>query len=1073
MIATLALALGPLLSPSPVPAGGLPQDPEATGPKITDTKPVVLEPVNPKPADPEPADAVAREVALRSASAELGRLAVAAMGDDGAPSRERLLRTVAPLLGPGLSDWVLEVAALEAAARAGALLSGGPADLDPALRPEVLAARIRVHDAGPDGAALAHRLAGALASPFHAVRRAALERLARALVTDPELTPFLPDLAGAEGLTDETCLLLSDVLGRGGAGSRPLAAAALTARVRVLEDEPLRALEELFDLWLDRPVSADAVGYLREQFPAGSPGRGLVEALALVASGAPPPDSAPLEPAPDVAAAIGVMRGELALPLDDWDLDERAERIARRSGSADLGRALLGLVDGGELSSRARQRCVRGAAWALTLDELLARAAALDAPDAVEVWRVVANRPGPLPAAAARPWLADPRAEVREVAAREVGRRLTVEEERALLPLVEELLDDPLAEVRSLAFTWLCEAARSPATWTALRAAFDREGDVRASGWRLTERQGRWLGQLPRGVPVPAFRDLVMELVGEAGRRDPAVVELLEPLAGDGEVAALLRRGLEDELRGIEAARGYPARLLHDARAAALATALAGVEGEAATPALVDGVRRAMWRMHGADAREDARPQLPKVTCGLLQRTAGGRRALEQLVGDDAPVRVRYEAALQLSKGDPDDLELARAVAARVLADYERVDGTLRARGLEALGRSAAADPAVARFLGRLTAPGGDPSEREFAVGVMGRRALGPPLLELIGAPLAGGVPDLMDVEAAVAAVRALADPAFPGGANLEGLLDLVEELDRRLAVGEVPELEQEALEQLRGTALVAAARVSRRAVRPGGGAEAETTLRRLAAAVMQRPAAAGPGDIERRFRGEDLGDVRFRWSAEVAAVEALPALAAAFLPTDERGTAGAPPPGDPCAVDGRLLVTLGELSRRGGASAAEAEELLERGLFAMEGEPRSRPAARDLTFGRAALGRAALGRVDGGGAEDARLWDRAALQAAVLLVDWRQGRIGRAVLEAEFGVADAGARRDPEARLAALCRVFRGRAALARGDRTSDDGAVESARAWADRARPWARLDDEAARALEALDAALRRSSR
>ena len=98
---------------------------------------------------------------------------------------------------------------------------------------------------------------------------------------------------------------------------------------------------------------------------------------------------------------------------------------------------------------------------------------------------------------------------------------------------------------------------------------------------------------------------------------------------------------------------------------------------------------------------------------------------------------------------------LARAVAARVLADYERVDGTLRARGLEALGRSAAADPAVARFLGRLTAPGGDPSEREFAVGVMGRRALGPPLLELIRAPLAGGVPDLMDVEAAVAAVRA------------------------------------------------------------------------------------------------------------------------------------------------------------------------------------------------------------------------------------------------------------------------------------------------------------------------------
>ena len=995
--------------------------------------------------------AVAREISSRSVAGAYSSLAVESLDAARPLSRESLIRSSRGRLGAGAPDWVVEVEALDAAARAGALVGAGPDGDDAAARPEVEAARVRVFHARGDGEALRARLAGALSSPFHAVRRAGLERLARALVSDPELFPALPALAAEPGLIPATCLGLSDALARAGARSRAHASAAFVARARALEGEPLRALEELFDLWIDRPVAPGAVAYLREAFPAGAPGRGLVEVLALVAA-----RRAEVEPAPDVVAVLDVMHGVLALPLDDWDLDERAEQIARRSASPDLGRALLLLASKDTLSARARERCVRSAAWALPMDELLARAAALDASAAEEVWRVIASRGGPLPPPAVLPWLIDPRDGVREAAAREVGRRLTVEGERALLPLVEQLLVDPSAEVRSLAFSWLCETARDASTWGALRAAFDREGDVVASGWQLTERQGRWLGQLPRTVPVPAFRDLVVALVDTAGRRDPAVVELLTPFEGDAEVSALLRLALEDELGRIEAARGYPGRLLADARAAALATALVGVDGDAATEALAAAVRRTMWLMHGPDARDDARPQLPKVACGLLQRTAGGAAVLRSLLGDDVPVRVRYEAALQLSKTAPRDPALVAAVEARILSDYGRVDGTLRARGLEALGRGGVVQmPDLTEFLVALSRSSDDLAERESAIGVMGRRALSTPLLERARAPLSAGVPDLLDVEAAVAAARALGDPSFPDARHLDALLALVEEADRRLGAAGLPELEREALGQLRGTTLISAARVAARAEDDGGPARD-----RLAAALLRRPLAAGPSDIARRFRGEALGDVRFRWSAEVAAVEAMPALARVFL-DPARGSEGVRPSS---VVDSRLLVTLGELSLGAGGEAGTATRLLELGLFAMEGEPRSRPATRDLTFGRAALGRAFLAGVEDRPAPltEAGLWDRAALQAAMLLVDWRQGRIGRAVLEAEFGVADASVRRDPEARLAVLFRVFRGRAALARGE--------DPARAlvWADRARDWARLDTVAEESLMALDAAI-----
>lgn len=997
--------------------------------------------------------AVEREIALRSVSPELGRLAVTAMAPEGAVTAAELRTLLEGTLDQEAPAWVGEVTALDAAARAGVLLARDPTSERDRPRPEVWAAGLRVLDSAGDGAALCEALSSGLAAPFYGVRLAALERLARALVADPELEPFLPQLAAAGGLSAETCAEISAALARAGARSRDLAESALLARTRGLGGEAVRALEELFDVWLDRPVDAAAVRYLRLRFPGGEPGHGLVEALALMAS-----DRATSPLKPDLDAVLAALERPLAMSLDEWDLDERSERVVRRSRSTALGRAMLQRASDSELAPRSRLRWIQGAAWCLPLRELLRETLALRESEALEVWRVLTDRPEPLPVSEVEPWLRDTRDQVQEAAAREVGRRLTVGGEAQLLRLAEELLDDARPEVRSLAFSWLCEAAGTPSVGAALRAAFDDEGGLAASDLRLTARQVRWLAQLPRGVPIPSFRDLLMELVGRAGQRSPAVVELLAPFAGDPEVGALLRRALSEELDGIEAAPSYPSRLMPDGRAAAVASSLAAVEGEAASGALLDGLRRSMWLMHGPDAREDARPQLPKVSCGLLQQSAAGRRALSGFLGADVPVRVRFEAALQLAKGRGLAAELADDVARRITSDLEKVDGTLRARGLEALGRlSGPKSDEVERFVGRLSGPGSDPAEREMAIAVMGRWSMAAGLGDLATHPLEVGAPDLMDVEAAVAAARAFADPALDPGRTLIELLDLVEALDRRLSDAGIPELEAEALWQLRGTALISAATVAGRDPALASGRPVPG-WQRLAAAVTRRPIAEGPSDIARRFRGEELGAVRFRWSAEVGAVEALPVLAREFI-AEGASVSGLD------GVDGRLLVMMGELSRRAGKGGVEAQRLLERGLFAMAGEPRTRPASRDLTFGRAALGRAILddfGSGPGpepGGEVDAKRWERAALQATLLLVDWRQGRIARAVLEAEFGVADASARCDPEARLAALSSVFRGRAALARGQ------GAEVARAWADRARGWAVQDDDATEALAALD--------
>ncbi|MEM9381978.1 MAG: hypothetical protein AAGB93_18630, partial [Planctomycetota bacterium] len=572
---------------------------------------------------------------------------------------------------PDDGTWRSTHALLDAAARAGLLLEGGVATPDPDARPEVHAAQVRVAAASE---VLDRVLVTALASPYHAVRDAALDRLARALI---EGRPSADDLTGvwaAAGTLDrETASEFADLLARSGALG-PQATAALQARRRATNGTAHQAVSALFDAWVERPIDGAAIADLRAEVAGDAGGTDpLVEALALVATVR---DAASLDPPVDVDAVVRAFVGPPspggASPdgtddaASDLDLDERLERVARQARSVGLGQRLLARVAEGDLTAEAAARCVRGAAWSLPLAELLGGTVDLETELAAEVWEIASRRGDLLPPDAAALWLARPDPSLYDDVAREIGRRFSTGGELALAPVVEGLLQSDDVEVRSLAFTWLCDAPRPEDHGRALRDAFDREGEARVP---LTARQRRWLARLPRARRMTAFRDVVVRLVGSAATRDPATVELLGSYGRDAEVEALVRRALEEDVTGVVGAGEYLSRLPADGRAAALCRALDRLTGELAVPAIEDALRRTMVPLHGPAARDDARPQTPKTAAGLLAKSPEGRAVLPAFLADEVPRRVRFEAALQLAKTASSDPALARAVGGRLAAD--------------------------------------------------------------------------------------------------------------------------------------------------------------------------------------------------------------------------------------------------------------------------------------------------------------------------------------------------------------------------------------------------------------------
>ncbi len=1009
------------------------------------------------------AAAVEREVSLRRIAFDLTRWAA-----DG-PVEIEVVRELVDELLPGNEVWTRRFAVLDACARAGLLVVGEGVLPDGDERPELLAARIRVTAVGANATRFVGVMRGVLESPYLAVRGAALDRIARALI-DGEVpwTAWSGIAVDCERIDAETLGELARIVARSGATSRVGADLALRLQMQADDASAGSAVSALMEEWITRPTAAPAVEFLREACMAAAAGeRARVEALALVAVAR---DGVSLDVPPRIEAVAGLFRVSPGGTANGFELEERLERIARQAHSAALGRVLVEHAADREDAASQRISCIRGAAWSLSLDELLTSTHGLSEDVTLEMWDVVASRNEALPVEATRPWIEDERADVRAEVARAVGRRYLMGREPGLAVLVGQMLTDDDSTQRSLAFAWLCGGPHVEPFGGALRAAYDAEAQ---EGSDVSPRQARWLAQLPRNVPVPAFRDLVIRLVEQSATRSPSIIELLGTYtAGDEGVAEVLDRALAEELAALVRGGTFTDRLVPDSRAAALVRALHRTRGAAAVPLITDALERSMGPMNGGPPRENVRPQLPKTAVSLLAATEAGRYQLRRfLVFDDVvPRRVRFEVALQLARTASSWPELASRVGAHIVTDFGVVDGTLRMRGIAALAALAPVeDTVVDTLLGELArGTRGDEAERLAAIAALGRRGALELLVAVVEIPLTRDEFGLADLEAASAAARGLADPVFDGRltAPTEAILELLQVVDGRVDAWDGEEIEREAFVEIRGALITSlCAGIARResaGLLLDSNAWLDFSVKDAVRSwIVRRPETAGADDIAARFAGEDLGDVRFRWQSELAAVDAWGQAAAFFTPNSGLGHAPVP------VVDSRLLLVLGEGATRQGHGWTAPEWLLSTGLFAVEGEQRTRDAARDLALGRAALTRFHMA---------AEQWDAAALQALRLLVEVRRDRTRRSALESLFDVSDPSIPSDAEARLAGLVHVFRGRAALDRADRKNDDAlddAPNEARRRAAAARMWARLDVAAAEALAELDAKIAASAR
>ncbi|MEM9800018.1 MAG: hypothetical protein AAGA20_06805 [Planctomycetota bacterium] len=967
--------------------------------------------------------AVDRELRLRAGAAALG-----ARADD--LSFADVRAATEPVLAP--DRWVEDVALLDLAARTGRLVRGTDALPDPNDRPELWAAQLRVAAADPDAAALAGWIAEGLGSRFRTVREAAHERLVRALVDDDALRPHLAQIVEAAAPSGPFAASVAASIARSGAAAGGVEAAWSAQESSDVEGSPIDAL---FDDWVRGPFDAAAIDRLRARAADGE--RALVESLALVAVAR---DRVSLSSPPEIDAVVRWI-------VDGTD-EERLDRVTRAAGSDVLGRALLGRAADPEIADDARLRCARGAAWSLSMSELLSGAADLDDDTALEIWDVVGLRSEALDADVAAAFVFGAEGEVREAAAREIGRRYVLADESHLGATVARLLDDPSPDVRTLAFAWLCDAPDADRFGDELRRAYDAEEEPDA---RLSGRQKRWLARLPRDESVSAFRDVVIDLVEDPATREPTVIELLATFDGDPESSALASAVLAESVAVIVAEPTYLGRLRADSDAAAAARVLHRRLGTGAVEAIVDALSRSAEPMNGEASRDDARPQLPKTAAGLLGRTDAGRRRLPAFLGDDVPRRVRFEAALQLAKFTRDDPALARRVGERLVADFDGVDGTLRMRAVAALGAlGAPPEPdGVTAFLERLAQPGtGDGAERLAAIEALGERGNARALLRLVEGVVANESAGLDDLAAASIAARALG-PTLARDETTRAALGLDRAVAAELERDDLPELRSISLVELRGALLGSLVLAH--------GRLGEADGREVLGEVLERPLAAARSDLGRRFDGEDLADARFRWRAEL---EAFERVAGSPDLVDDVTSEVARQGRSLSELDGRLQLVLGDLVVTAAPGDQRGLELLSSGLFAVAGEPPSREAARDLALGRAALGRASLTAAEVGGGTPGQ-WRLAALQAALLVVDVRRERVRRTLLDQLIGTDDPTIPRDAEARLVALARTFRGRAALAEGD-------LVGARAWATAADRWARLDVGASEELTELKAAI-----
>lgn len=320
-----------------------------------------------------------------------------------------------------------------------------------------------------------------------------------------------------------------------------------------------------------------------------------------------------------------------------------------------------------ELLARATDENERGRLLDFALEALDApqfaalalRSNAFDEPRQAELWERFRGRSIDWTLAELEPWL-DPAARalsVRLAVVEWLGAEAVAAQHASIEAALARALLDPELEVARGAFHGLCDVA-DPTPWGAqLHRAWLRFEDSE----RLT-----LAARLPRKRPLPEFRSDWVALGARGGEALDVVIELVTAFAPDAQLASEVERWIDATLRAWPAnAKDRAAELT----LAALTRAYGRLAPETSTRRLDELAR---WANPVSD-------EVGKVALFALGQSAEGRARLAHWLTEQAPSRLRIEAALMLAPhGDP-------RAATFLRSGFERLDLQLKARSVEAL----------------------------------------------------------------------------------------------------------------------------------------------------------------------------------------------------------------------------------------------------------------------------------------------------------------------------------------------------------------------------------------------------
>lgn len=872
------------------------------------------------------------------------------------------------------SSWLARTAALDALERALAL--GADPELEERVRdlaalalddhPNVRAAALRLLARLPRVELGPAALDALAADPLPDARAALAERLGRVPPADAaaRLTALARDRDPGVARAAEASLLALVAEAEGAA-----LAAAEAAVLGLLDDvgppgsAAWLARVELLARSRPTPALLDALA-ARARVGGESDGPGalaLIEALRCVVHGEGDPrvlaEGFAVESARDARRRRWMLRGAACAPED----------VAARL-LADL------CADGGAAPHAAER--LAGAVELLPPTDLLAALRELDcaAPDASppelarRAWERLLGVEATWTDAELEPWRTAPDPELRLTVVDTLATSLALHEDAAAGRALARALDDPAAAVRQRAFQGLCEA-RDPRPW--LAALF--------ASWRARDEAGRaaLLQELPRGAPLEAFRDDLLEL-GDRRRGARALAsELLAELRGDERVVARLGAWLDEEL----------ARLPREPAGERRASELVAMGAVRALERACGGCEALFERV--VEATQEESVDVAKHAARALGGTPAGRARLRRFLGPDAVRRVAIEAALALAPHGDAGGEDAAAVAV-LDASFATCDWELKDRVLRELGRLAG--PGSRELLARVARDGTlEAPRRVAAVSALERRGE--------AGTIAAALPAARDLETRLAVVEALG--RLGGAAARAALRARFDELSDPRTAGAA---ELVAVE--RGALVAALARAG----------ELDEPLR---SAWLAPALERAPRDLAARFEGRRGPDPGFAFRAEIAAARAL---AEAGVLEEALDAAGAW-----WGLDARLL---GRLAEAAAASGPQADGAARRAwlatLAALFGEPRADEGAALALRARCALLAAA---------ERGRDWRAFEHWASEIGRELRAGRTPEGALEQALGELRPRAGVDPLARLDSARLQARAWRALEDGDGAAAEG--------------------------------------